>query len=936
VPKWKLVDTLLRVDIRLLGPVEVAVGGLVRDGGPPQQRVVLAALAMDAGRIVPLPVLVDRVWGESPPSSARQALYTHIAHIRHLLAADGDVTVVRRSGGYLLRLDPQRVDVHRFLGLVARARDVRCPDPERVALLRQALDLWQQEPLAGLPGAWAEQMRTRWRRQRLEAVVSWADAELRQGHGVALIGPLGEMAAEHPLAEPLIAALLRALHAAGHTAEALDWYEATRKRLADELGTDPGPELRALHRTILRGEPTGPGSAAPSVVPAQLPPDVSGFAGRAELLARLDAVRGSTGQPTAVVIGAVSGTAGVGKTALAVHWAHRIRAEYGDGQLYVNLRGFDPNGSPVPVAEAVRGFLDALGVAGPRVPSSVDAQIGLYRSLLADRRMLVVLDNARDAEQVRPLLPAASGCLALVTSRNQLTSLVTVEGARPFTVDLLTVDEARDLLTRRLGRSRVAAEPEAVDEIVERCARLPLALAIVATRAAAHPRFALGVLADELRRTRGGLDAFDGGELAADLRTVFSWSYRRLSDAAARMFRLLGLHPGPDIAVPAAASLAGLPASQVRRLLDELARAHLVEEHTPGRYGRHDLLRAYATELVAADADRAAAVHRLLDHYLHTAHDADNLLEPSLDPITPGLPRAGVSPERHADPASAWAWFVAERQALLGLVDLAAANGFDVHVWQLAATAAQFLDKHGYWEDWLGSQSAALAAARRLADARAQARVHRILLYASGQLGRHEEAFAHFEQADRLYRQIGDLRGQAHSHVNIGIILEHEGNHAQALDHVEQAHRLFEASGNRAGQGYTLNNIGWCRAQLGDYAAAVSYCEKALDVLREVGDRHGQAAALDSLGYVHGHLGHHHEAVTSYRRAIELLRDVGDRYNEADTLTNLGDTHASAGETGAARDAWLRALSILDNLDHPDADEVRARLAQDGRSASPG
>jgi hypothetical protein len=454
------------------------------------------------------------------------------------------------------------------------------------------------------------------RQERVAAVVAWADAELRTGDPVAVVGPVTVLAAEFPLVEPLAAVQMRAYAATGRTADALDVFSAVRGRLADELGADPGQELQSVHQAVLRGELNPPvagqggdpagaavGSAAPPVVPvepvvpAQLPAAVAGFTGRAAELARLDLLlAGAQAQAsTAVVISAVPGMAGVGKTALAVHWAHRVADLFPDGQLYVNLRGFDPGGRVLEPAVAVRGFLDALGVLPERIPPELHAQTALYRSLLARRRVLVVLDNARDADHARPLLPGAPPAFAVVTSRNQLTGLV-ADGAHPLALDLLTHAEAHDLLEQRLGTVRVAAEPEAVEQIINACAALPLALSI-AGALATRSDFALAELAGELADAAGRLEALDAGDRLTQVRAVFSWSYTTLGADAARLFRLLGLHPGPNVTVAAAASLAGRDRAQARRLLSELTRASLLTEHLPGRYALHDLLAAYAADL---------------------------------------------------------------------------------------------------------------------------------------------------------------------------------------------------------------------------------------------------------------------------------------------------------------------------------------------------
>jgi DNA-binding SARP family transcriptional activator/Flp pilus assembly protein TadD len=930
------------VELRLLGPVELVAGGRRVDLGPPQRRGVLAALAVDAGRLVPVDTLLDRVWGEPRPDLARRSLHAHIARLRRVLegaevAGDGPARLMSLPNGYLLDLDRDLVDLHRFRRLVDLARDPGRADAERVTLLREALRLWRGAPLADLSGRWAAGVGEGWRQQHLDATLGWARAELRLGDPEAVIGPLTDLAGDHPLVEPLVAVLMRALYAAGHSARALALYASARERLVRELGAEPGAELREVHRGVLRGEAPDAGPAAlstagPAGPPAQLPVDVHAFAGRAEELARLDAVLAGAGRPPgAVVISALSGTAGVGKTALAVHWAHRVRGRFPDGQLYANLRGFDPSGSAMSPAEVVRGFLDALSVPPRRVPPGLDAQLGLYRSLVADRRMLIVLDNARDSAQVRPLLPGSPGCLVLVTSRSELTGLVAGEAARPVTVDLLTAADAHDLLARRLGADRLAAEPQAAARLVERCARLPLALAIVAARAAARPGFALAAIADELDRDRDGLDAFDLGDTATDLRAVLSYSYRTLSPHAARLVRSLAAHPGPDLTAPAAASLTGLPEASARRALTELTRAHLVTEQVPGRYGCHDLLRVYAAELagtVDSAADRDAARHRILDHYLHTAHAAAMLLNPDRQPITPRAPRPGVAPEALAGHEDALAWFTAEHAVLVATVRRAARTGFDVHAWQLAWALITFLDRRGHWHDWVATQRVALDAARRLADPAGQAHADRGLALAYFRLGRYDEAHAHLRSALDLFAGLADRAGQAHTHLHLSWLFQRQDRHDDALHHAGQALDLFRTTDQRAWLANALNAVGWSHAQLGDHRQALAHCQQALTLYQQLGDRRtGEAATWDSVGYAHQRLGDHDRAAMCYRQAVELFRAVGDRYHEAETLTRLGDAHRAAGEPDPARHAWQHALDLLDALGHTEAAEVRARLA---------
>jgi tetratricopeptide (TPR) repeat protein len=619
-----------------------------------------------------------------------------------------------------------------------------------------------------------------------------------------------------------------------------------------------------------------------------------------------------------------------------VHWAHRVAAQFPDGTLYVNLRGFDPGGPALDPGEAVRGFLDAFGVPAARIPAGLPAQAGLYRSLLAGKRVLVVLDNARDAGQVRPLLPGSPGCLAIVTSRNHLGGLVATEGAYPLTLDLFTSAEARDLLARRLGADRVASEPGATDDIITGCARLPLALAIAAARAAAHPGFPLTALAAELRETSAALNAFNDGDAATDVRAVFSWSYRTLSTGAARLFRLLGLHPGPDSSAPAAASLAGIAPGQARPLLTELARAHLLNEHTPGRYAFHDLLRAYAAEQAHAHEDgdaRRAATHRLLDHYWRSAETAASRLNQAREPATTVPPRPGVTCEEATDYEHALAWFTAERRVLLATIAQAPA-GFGTYTWQLASALTCFLDLRGHWQDQKTIQATALAAARRQGNRAGQATAYRGLGLAHAGLKQFDDARTHHLLALDLFRELGNHTGQAQTHLALSWLAGTQGHHEEGLGHSRQGLRHYQTAGRRAGQAKALNNIGWHLAQHGSYDEALAYCQQALTIARELGDLNSQAATCDSLGYINHRLGRHQEAIACYQQALDLFRATGDPYGEATCLGCLGDSHHAAGNAGAARQAWTHALEILNQLDHPDAGQVRAKLRPAQRLAA--
>ncbi|MHC5902793.1 AfsR/SARP family transcriptional regulator [Streptomyces sp. S6] len=916
--------------LRLLGPVELATPEGTDEVGPPQRRAVLAVLAVDVGRPVAPDMVIRRVWGPNSPEGARRSVYAHVARLRRLCEGTaGRIRVTRRSGGYVLEADKDRIDVHRFRRLVGEARDPGLPDGVRARLLGEALGLWRGEPLSGLDGPWAVQTREAWRRERVEATVAWARLQLPDDPAAA-IGPLSALLDEHPLTEPLAETLMRTLYAAGRGAEALECYAAVRRRLAEELGTEPGPALRAAHQAVLRGGlPVPSGSPAPQrLVPAQLPVAVRGFTGRVEELARLDAFL-TTASSAPVVISAVSGTAGVGKTSLAVHWGHRVRKSFPDGQLYVNLRGFDPAGSSRDPAEALRGFLDALEVPPARIPAGVDAQAALYRSLLADRRMLVVLDNARDADQVRPLLPGAPGCVVLVTSRNRLTSLAAVEGAHMFAIDVLSPAEARSMLADRLGGPRTATDPAAVAEITARCAGLPLALAVVSARAADRPNLPLADLAGELRDGNSRLDALDAGDHATRVRAVFSWSYRALSPAAARLFRLLGLHPGPDISAAAATSLAGEPPAPTRLLLAELTTAHLLAEPAPGRYSFHDLLRAYAGELARAEDGedvRREATHRVLDHYLHTALRAQRLLGPPADRVEPAPVRPGVRPEEPAGRDAAMAWFTADHSVLSAALQQAARDGFDGHVWQLAAALSTYHQRAVMWAEWAAAHTAALAAAERLGDRAAQACALRNIANAESSLGHQVDARARLDRAMRLYRELDDPAGEAHTHLALGRVSTRQERRTEALVHSRRAVELFGVAGERGWQGMALNNVGWDHTMLGRHRQAVDLGRQALALLEGAGHASGEAHTWDTLGYAHHHLGEYAQAAACYERAARLFHELGDRYFEADILAHLGDTLHAARDTGSTKNAWTRSLALFEELGHPDAAALRDRL----------
>jgi DNA-binding SARP family transcriptional activator/DNA-binding XRE family transcriptional regulator len=951
--------------LQVLGPLAAWRGRLPVALGPVRQRAVLGLLAMHADTSFSRAAIVDALWGNDPPPTSAAMIQGQVSRIRRLLglgAVPGDDARLSWDGsGYRLRLGGVRLDAAEFSELTEHARQTAAAGDAAAAcgLYERALSLWRGRALEDVGVLRGHPAVTGLGRWRDAVVIEYAGVAARTGRHDRVVAHLEALAAREPLDERAHAQLMVALAATGRQAAALRIYQDLAERLGNDLGVRPGPELSAAHLQVLRQQfpsagpsAAGKGESAPAarsgrdrrraaadrVVPRQLPGAVPRFVGRAAELAVLTSLLDQAARAGGtVVISAIGGTAGVGKTALALHWAHQVASQFPGGQLHVNLRGFGPSAPPVTATEAVRLLLDGLGVAPDRIPAGLDAQAALYRSLLAGQKMLIVLDNARDPAQVRPLLPGAPGCLVLVTSRNQFTGLAAGEGAHLITLDVLTEAQAHELLAQRLGPGRVAGEPAPVTELIGLCARLPLALSIVAAQAAAQPALSLAALAAELRGAGARLDSLGTGDDATDIRRVFSWSGQQLGGPAARMFRLLGVHPGPDLTVPAAASLAGLPPARARQALTELSQAHLITEHTPGRYAFHDLLRAYAAEQAMAaesEAGRRAAAHRLLDHYLHTACAASLLLQPHRDPISLEPPRPGVQPEVLAGRQEALEWFQAERQVLLAVISQAAADtAFGAHAWQLPWAVATFLNWHGYWHELVATQETALAVTARLGDRAGQAEAHRYLGQAQTRFGAYAEASSHLMQALELYSQLGSTARQARAHLDLGHVCEVQGRGRDALGHAEQSLRLYRAAGNRSGEANALNAVGWLHAQLGAFQEALSYCGSALAVHGEVGSRTGAAVALDSLGYAHHHLDNHAEAIACYQQAVAALGDADDLHLRAEVLARLGDAHQAAGNHEAARSAWQEALAILEDLHHPDADQVRSRLGGPAQAA---
>jgi DNA-binding SARP family transcriptional activator/tetratricopeptide (TPR) repeat protein len=937
----------------VLGPLRVWRNGTVVALGPVQQRVVLAVLALQAGRPIGRQQMIDAVWGETEPRNAVNLVQRHVSGLRRALEPDrpgrtpSDL-LTWTDAGYLLTLPPGALDLDLFMRGLAQARTAQAASQlqEAAAALHSALELWRGPVCDGLSSPFLDAQADRLAETRVSALEDRIELDLMIGGQGDLIAELRDLIAEHPLRERLRGLLMLALYRAGRQADALTAFRDARRWLDDELGVEPSAPLRQLHQQILTADPAlTPAGAAQArtdidlksggrrVVPAQLPHHIPDFTGRDAELARLDALldQDGGGARNAVVITVVTGTAGVGKSALALYWAHQARHLFPDGQLYVNLRGFGPAGSAMAPAEAIHGFLEAFAVPLERMPLDLDERAALYRSILADLRVLVVLDNARDVDQVRSLLPGSPGCAVLVTSRNRLTSLVAADGAQPVELDLLPDAEARRLLSSRLGPDRVASEPGSVDGIIKACAGLPLALVVAASNAVANSRLPLSALAGELRKTEGRLDALGADDQYTDVRAVFSWSYHALNSPAARQFRLLGLHAGPDIAMSAAASLAGVPLAQARRDLADLVRAHLVTEWAPGRFTMHDLLREYASELSMihdSAADRRLAVHRILDHYLHTAYAADQLLRPRRDdPIALAPLPLLVATQTLADYRDAVAWLATERQVLLAALRQAVGYGFDTHVWQLAWAVTSYFDRHGHWYDAASSHEEGLKAAQRLGDLQAQAIIHICLASAYGRLGRHDAANEQMRRAFELYEALDDQAGKAHAHRTLTWVLDRQGRYREALTHAEQAVELFRIAGRPAGQARALNAAGWFHIQLGAPEEGLRLCQRALDLQMEIADRFGLVDTLDSIARAHACMARYDEATACYQQARQLCREFDDRYDEAQILVHLGDMSLAADDPDSAVAAWRDAVTIFDDLDLPEAANLRAKLS---------
>jgi DNA-binding SARP family transcriptional activator len=936
----------------VLGPIAVWDGDEpVRVSGPRERRL-LGMLLLYPNVVLPPGRLAAAVWGQDAPATAKAQLHNSVAKLRRVLSTSGTASIASSGSGFTLRVEADRIDAASFARQVAEAE--REPDPATAAeLLRAALKLWRGPALdgadEGILGAEARHLDE----QRLGCLERRIALDLDVGRHADVVGELATLAGEHPEREGLVELRMLALYRAGRRQDALAVYAEARRRLAEETGLDPAPRLSRLQQAMLRSDPAldlpqhvvaPAGRLAVPPVPAQLPADAAVFTGRAGQLRWLDALLDGTGGAPRVAV--IDGTAGVGKTALATHWAHRVRDRFPDGQLYVNLRGYSP-AAPLAPVEALAQFLRALGVPAEQVPAEVEEAAGLYRTRLADKRLLVVLDNARGPEQVRPLLPGTGACFVVVTSRDRLTGLVAREGAHRISLDVLDPDEVRMLLGRVLGTDRTGAEPGACAELAALCARLPLALRIAAAQLLDRPDESIGSYVAALcRGDRLAALAIDGDESAA-VRDAFDVSYAALPAAARRLFRLLGLVPGPDLTVTAAGALADVPARDAERLLTQLVRVHLLDRHAPDRYTFHDLLRHYALGLAQqeeTEPDRDCATSRLLDHYLHTADRAAALFYPQRLRLpvtaTPG-PRTGP---HFADATGAAAWLDVELPNLVAAIRYA---GPRPAAWLLADTLRGYFALRYALPEWRSAAQAGLAAASAVGDLRGQAAAQISLAELHWRQEQPQRAIERYRRALELARACGWREGEANGLICLAAVHNDVGDLWRAVEHYELSLAINQQTGHLGSSAATHSGLGVTYWQMGRLHQAVEQHRQALALARRIGSRTSEATDRVNLAEALHALGRSDEALAHLVDAVRLHQETGNRVGEAYARGVLAAVHGDAGRYreaidearaagdlarhlgNAAREA--RALGVLAGIHHRLGDDKQA--IEDGERA---
>jgi DNA-binding SARP family transcriptional activator len=963
---------------RLLGPLEVRAGEGWQGIGAPKWRSVLAALLINAGQIVPADVLISEVWGDTPPETATNLISIYVLRLRRLLGEADSGLLVTRAPGYQLRLAPEDTDAQLFEAMVRNGRRTfTAGDAEGAArALTEALDLWHGKPLADVPAtALVEAEADRLAALRLDAIELRITAELACGGHVQAVPELRRLLADNPLREALWLLLMQALDGAGRHAEALEVYGHARAAIADELGVDPGPELRQFHAQLLAKDsvvvqgsisggtiaarprpqepaPSGgqeepkapPGLAAPQAAaapagrrpsvpaPAQLPADVADYTGRDEQVNRLcEMLTGAVANvdPGAVRIAVVAGSGGLGKTSLAVHAAHRVRRKFPDGQLYVDLLGATLN--PQSAADVLARFLRDLGVDGRDVPLDEDERAARYRTILARRRMLVVLDNARDAAQVRPLLPGSASCAVLVTTRSRMPDLASTK-----LVDLNVLDEqeALALFTKVVGEERAAAEPEATAELLHACAGLPLAIRICAARLATRSGWSVRTLAGRLRDERRRLDEMTVGDLA--VRASFQVSFTSLAARddsvgidAARAFCLLGVWQGPSISSAAAAALYGIEDYLAEDALETLVDAHLLESVGSDRYKFHDLLRVYSSERATADlpaADREAAIGRLLDWYMRTADAAAQAVSPHRYRVPLDAAAEAPQPVRFVGVDDALRWYDQERINVVAATRQASECGLHEVAWRLPASLFTMFNRRGNWADLTQTHRIALDSARQAGNRRGEAWVLNNLGEA---LGRRQlpEGVDHLQRSLDIRSEIGDRNGEAQAASNLAEVHYLVNGAEEALPYLQQSLDVQRAVGQPTSLAATLNNLGEIYLELGRLEESVGCLQEALPIFAGISSSHGEGHVLLNLGRVYLDLGRRPEALDCLERALVIHAASGDRPNQALALKFLGRAQRGAGQLTQAGESFSAALAIFAELgDAAAAEQVRSEL----------
>ena len=930
--------------LQVMGTLRAWRGDTELDAGPRQQRCLLAVLLARAGRPIAMTDLIDLIWGPGAPPSAVNVIHKYVGALRRLLEPDLRARVAgsylfRQGNGYRFAAGPETLDLISFRRRVAAGRASVAEGDREQALDRyvDALQLCHGHAGEGLSeSAAATATFAAIDGEFYEAAAAAAEIAIRVRRPSRVLAPLRLATRMGPLNEPVHTSLMTALAAAGHQAEALAVYRTIRDRLAEDLGIDPGHDLQEAHRRVLNqtvipagahlaemppAPEVGETALVPSVRPAQLPPDLSSFVGRE---AELDALRGLVAgmreeRRSSPLVVAMDGMGGVGKSTLATHFAHLVAAEFPDGQLYLDLQGDQAQEENLSIRDALPSLLYALGVPASNIPETCDARIGTYRSLTAGRRFLVLLDNVRDSEQVRPLLPNSAGSLVLITSRRPLTALAAFDGAHLVRVDVPDMSSARALLARRLaglpnGAGADSGDGEIVDEIIELCGRLPLALVVLAARLIARPRLSLATVLAELRDGAGRLEAFPGVRGVHDPRTAFSWSYRQLSEGAAGVFRLLAVAPGQGLTVAACVSLAGDDADRTRAAVEELAEAALVTESENGHLTSHVLVRAYAEELLLATdpaADRQAALTRLLQYYLHSSINAQLVLEPHHRPATPPTPLPGVVPESPATQAEALTWFAGHLDALDEAVRVAAEAGHGTIAWQLAITLQRYLQRAGYIQHWENVMRVALRAARETGDEVGEAHVLRSLAGARYWYGAYDEALRLLETALRIYTDHGMLLEQGLVHANVRIVHDTAGDDESALVHSEKAATLLRAAGDSRNELTGLKGNGKALARIGRSEEAAETLWNALDLSLRTGSLTDESEIRDALGRYLVARRRPREAIDQFRLAAEAAAEAGHGPMHVDALLGLLDLLIAQGDSVGAREILQRTRALM-------------------------